>query len=72
MKSVVLPGEMMRVFTLKEGKEYNQGVAYLNDGTIILVDNALRVIGKTVSIMVTSRLQTTTGKMILGGHPQGQ
>ena len=72
MKSVVLPGETMRVFTLKEGKEYNQGVAYLNDGTMVLVDNALRVIGKTVSIMVTSGLQTTTGKMILGGHPQGQ
>jgi hypothetical protein len=63
---VVLPGELMRVFILKEGKEYNQGVAYLDDGTMVVVDNARRMISKTVDISVTSVLQTTAGKMIFG------
>ena len=72
LKPVVLPGETMRVFILKEGKEYNQGVAYLDDGTMVVVDNARRMIGKTVNIMVTSVLQTTAGKMIFGRHPQVQ
>jgi uncharacterized protein YacL len=66
MKPVVLPGEAMRVFILKEGKEYNQGVAYLDDGTMVVVDNARRLIGKTADISVTSVLQTTAGKMIFG------
>jgi uncharacterized protein YacL len=66
MKPVVLPGEAMRVFILKEGKEYNQGVAYLDDGTMVVVDNARRLIGKTTDIAVTSVLQTTAGKMIFG------
>jgi uncharacterized protein YacL len=66
LKPVVLPGEMMRVFILKEGKEYNQGVAYLDDGTMVVVDNARRMISKTVDISVTSVLQTTAGKMIFG------
>ena len=56
----------MRVFILKEGKEYNQGVAYLDDGTMVVVDNARRLIGKTADIAVTSVLQTTAGKMIFG------
>src|SRR5690606_28339464 len=47
LKPVVLPGEAMRVFVLKEGKEYNQGVAYLDDGTMVVVDNARKLIGKT-------------------------
>jgi hypothetical protein len=63
---VVLPGEAMRVFILKEGKEYNQGVAYLDDGTMVVVDNARRMIGKNADIAVTSVLQTTAGKMIFG------
>ena len=66
LKPVVLPGESMRVFILKEGKEYNQGVAYLDDGTMVVVDNARRLISKTIDISVTSVLQTTAGKMIFG------
>ncbi|MEZ5305711.1 MAG: TRAM domain-containing protein [Pyrinomonadaceae bacterium] len=66
LKPVVLPGEAMRVFILKEGKEYNQGVAYLDDGTMVVVDNARRLIGKSADIAVTSVLQTTAGKMIFG------
>ncbi|HUS05595.1 MAG TPA: PIN domain-containing protein [Bryobacteraceae bacterium] len=66
LKPIVLPGETMRVFVLKEGKEYNQGVAYLDDGTMVVVDNARRMISKTIDITVTSVLQTTAGKMIFG------
>ena len=66
LKPIVLPGEGMRVFILKEGKEYNQGVAYLDDGTMVVVDNARKMIGKTIDIAVTSVLQTTAGKMIFG------
>jgi uncharacterized protein YacL len=68
LKPVVLPGEFMKVFILKEGKEYNQGVAYLDDGTMVVVDNARRLIGKTIDVVVTSVLQTTAGKMIFGRH----
>jgi len=56
----------MKVFILKEGKEYNQGVAYLDDGTMVVVDNARSMIGKTIDVVVTSVLQTTAGKMIFG------
>ena len=56
----------MKVFILKEGKEYNQGVAYLDDGTMVVVDNARKLIGKTIDVVVTSVLQTTAGKMIFG------
>ena len=66
LKPIVLPGELMRVFILKEGKEYNQGVAYLDDGTMVVVDNARKMISKTIDIAVTSVLQTTAGKMIFG------
>ena len=66
LKPVVLPGELMRVFILKEGKEYSQGVAYLDDGTMVVVDNARKAIGKTIDVVVTSVLQTTAGKMIFG------
>ena len=66
LKPVVLPGEVMKVFILKEGKEYNQGVAYLDDGTMVVVDNARKSIGKTIDVVVTSVLQTTAGKMIFG------
>jgi uncharacterized protein YacL len=66
LKPVVLPGEIMRVFILKEGKEYNQGVAYLDDGTMVVVDNAKKMISRTIDIAVTSVLQTTAGKMIFG------
>ena len=68
LKPVVLPGEIMKVFVLKEGKEYNQGVAYLDDGTMVVVDNARKMISKTIDIVVTSVLQTTAGKMIFGRY----
>ena len=66
----MLPGETMRVFISREGKEYNQGVAYLDDGTMVVVDNARRLISKTIDITVTSVLQTTAGKMIFGKHDE--
>ena len=64
LRPVVLPGETIRVFVLKEGKEAGQGVAYLDDGTMIVVDNARRCIGRNVDVTVTSVLQTTAGRMI--------
>src|SRR5713101_5581820 len=66
LKPVVLPGELMRVFILKEGKEYNQGVAYLDVGTMVVVDGARRLINKTIDVTVTSVHQTTAGRMIFG------
>src|SRR5208283_2922640 len=66
MKPAVLPGESMRVLILREGKESSQGVAYLDDGTMVVVDGARRLINRTVDIMVTSVHQTPAGKMIFG------
>jgi uncharacterized protein YacL len=66
LKPVVLPGERMNVLVLKEGKEYNQGVGYLDDGTMVVVDHARKLIGRSVQISVTSVLQTASGKMIFG------
>jgi hypothetical protein len=60
----------MKVFILKEGKEFNQGIAYLDDGTMVVVDNARKMIGKTVESSVTSVLQTTAGKMIFGRYEE--
>jgi uncharacterized protein YacL len=68
LKPIVLPGESMRVFVIKEGKEKDQGVAYLDDGTMVVVDNSRRLIGQNVDITVTSVLQTTVGKMIFGRY----
>ena len=70
LKPVVLPGETMKVFILKEGKEFNQGVAYLDDGTMVVVDHAKKLISKTIEITVTSVLQTTAGKMIFGRYDE--
>ena len=64
LKPVVLPGEVMMVKIIKEGKELGQGVAYLDDGTMIIVDNASKVLGENVEVLVTSVLQTTAGRMI--------
>jgi uncharacterized protein YacL len=66
LKPVVLPGEKMTIVVLKEGKEFNQGVGYLDDGTMVVVDHARKLIGKSVDISVTSVLQTASGKMIFG------
>lgn len=71
LRPVVLPGELMNVFILKEGKEQNQGVAYLDDGTMVVVDNARSRIGRNLDIVVTSVLQTTAGRMIFGRHAEG-
>jgi uncharacterized protein YacL len=70
LKPVVLPGETLKVFILKEGKEKDQGVAYLDDGTMVVVDNSRRMIGQNIEITVTSVLQTTVGKMIFGRYNQ--
>src|SRR6267143_349907 len=66
LKPAVLPGEPMRVLILREGKEANQGVAYLDDGTMVVVDGGRRMINKRVDVIVTSVHQTTAGKMIFG------
>ena len=71
LKPVVLPGERMNIAILKEGKEYNQGVGYLDDGTMVVVDHARRMIGRSVEITVTSVLQTASGKMIFGKMDDG-
>jgi len=64
VKPVALPGEGMRVFVLKEGKEAGQGVAYLDDGTMIVVENGRRHINRNIEVVVTSVLQTAAGRMI--------
>ena len=68
LKPVVLPGETIKVFILKEGKEKDQGVAYLDDGTMVVVDNSRKMIGQIIDVTVTSVLQTTVGKMIFGRY----
>jgi len=64
MKPVVLPGEIMNIAVIKEGKEAGQGVGYLDDGTMVVIDNGKDVLGKTVDVTITSVLQTTGGRMI--------
>ncbi|MDA8150845.1 MAG: PIN domain-containing protein, partial [Nitrospiraceae bacterium] len=66
VKPVVLPGEVMKIYLVKEGKEFGQAIAYLDDGTMIVVDNARKSIGKNVEVSVTSVLQTSAGRMIFG------
>jgi uncharacterized protein YacL len=66
LKPVVLPGEKMHIVILKEGKEATQGVGYLDDGTMVVVDHARRMIGRSIEMTVTSVLQTASGKMIFG------
>jgi uncharacterized protein YacL len=64
VKPVVLPGEEMAVLVIKDGKEHNQGIAYLDDGTMIVVEEGRNYIGKTITVLVTSVLQTSAGRMI--------
>ena len=66
LKPMVIPGENMTVTLIKQGKDPNQAVAYLDDGTMIVVENGRRQMGKTVNILVTSVLQTAAGRMIFG------
>ena len=71
LKPVVLPGEVMEARVIKEGKEYNQGVAYLDDGTMVVVEQVRNLIGQTVKVMVTSVLQTAAGRMIFAKPEDG-
>jgi len=64
VKPVVIPGEIMRVQVVKDGKEPGQGVAYLDDGTMIVIENGHRYLSRTISVEVTSALQTSAGRMI--------
>jgi len=64
LKPAVLPGETMHLYVLKEGKETGQGVAYLDDGTMVVVDHGRKLIGQSVDVTVTSMLQTPAGRMI--------
>lgn len=64
VKPVVLPGEEMSVMLVKNGKESGQGLAYLDDGTMIVVESGRRYMGKTIDVLVTSVLQTSAGRMI--------
>ena len=64
LRPIVLPGEMMEVRLVKEGKEHNQAIGYLDDGTMVVVDNARRLLGNIQRVMVTSVLQTAAGRMI--------
>jgi len=64
LKPIVLPGEMLELKVVKEGKEYNQGIGYLDDGTMVVVENGRHLLGQTVRTTVTSVLQTTAGRMI--------
>jgi len=69
LRPVVLPGESLDIRLIKEGKEYNQGVGYLEDGTMVVVDNGRRLIGQNVRVLVGSVLQTAAGRMIFGKLP---
>ncbi len=64
LKPVVLPGETIKVHVMREGKEHGQGVAYLDDGTMVVIDNGRRFMGREIDVTVTSVLQTTAGRMI--------
>jgi len=64
LKAVVLPGETLEIKILKEGKEYNQGVGYLDDGTMVVIEDGRKLIGHTLKVNVTSVLQTQAGRMI--------
>lgn len=64
VKPVVLPGEELNVHVIKDGKEHNQGVGYLDDGTMIVIEEGRNYIGKTIEVLVTSVLQTSAGRMI--------
>ncbi|TMU83292.1 PIN/TRAM domain-containing protein [Bacillus sp. BHET2] len=70
VKPVVLPGEELKVQVIKDGKEHNQGIAYLDDGTMIVVEEGRNYIGKYIDVLVTSVLQTSAGRMIFAKPKQ--
>jgi len=71
IRPAVLPGESLKVYLLREGKEAGQGVAHLDDGTMVVVDHARRWIGKHVEVIVTSVIQTNAGRMIFSSLREG-
>ncbi len=71
LKPIVLPGEIMSVFVMKEGKEREQGVGYLDDGTMVVVEDGRKFIGKKIDLVVTSILQTSAGRMVFGRSKGG-
>jgi len=70
LKPVLLPGEQVEILIVKEGKEHNQGIGYLNDGTMVVIDNANKLLNQKVSAIVTSTIQTSAGRMIFGKKPE--
>ena len=77
LKPVYLPGETMPIFLVKEGKEINQAIGYLNDGTMVVIEDGRKNVGKRIDVIVTSILQTSTGRMVFaktagGTSPQSQ
>ncbi len=64
LRPILLPGEIMTVFIAKEGREKNQGIAYMDDGTMVVVEDAMKLVGSELNVMVTSVLQTSSGRMI--------
>jgi uncharacterized protein YacL len=72
LRPVVLPGEQMRVTVIKEGKEMGQGIAYLDDGTMIIIEGARRHVGDTVDVIVDNILQSQAGKMIFASMKQSE
>ncbi len=72
LKPVVLPGEILRLQILREGKEQGQGIAYLEDGTMVVVENASKFLGKEVEVSVTSILQTTAGRLVFTTLKEGE
>jgi uncharacterized protein YacL len=71
LKPVILPSEELKIRIVKEGKEPNQGIAYLDDGTMVVVENARGLIGEELTVEVTSVLQTSAGRMIFGQQQKG-
>jgi uncharacterized protein YacL len=71
MKPVILPGAILRVQVLREGKEAGQGVGFLDDGTMVVIDQGRPLVGREVAVVVTSALQTSAGRMIFG-HPRAE
>jgi uncharacterized protein YacL len=72
LRPLVLPGEPMRIFVSKEGKEHGQGVGYLDDGTMVVVEGGRKALGRTIDVNVTTVLQTAAGKMIFVRWPEAQ
>ena len=68
IKPVVLPGEEMTLTVVKDGKEFGQGIAYLDDGTMIVVEGGRKYMGKEITVIVTSVLQTAAGRMIFAKY----